>query len=114
MNDVTLPAAQWRTLCQRIIRSWNAPEDIATCVADSLVDSDLAGVYSHGVMRIPSYYACVKAGWYEPAERPEVVRESAATAMVDGHWGFGQPAMHKGLQVAMEKARAQGIASVGV
>ncbi|MCC7355020.1 MAG: Ldh family oxidoreductase [Anaerolineae bacterium] len=114
MNDITMQAAQWRELCQRIFQAWGAPEDIAACVANSLVEADLAGVYSHGVVRIGNYYNFVKPGWWHPEQRPEVIRESAAMAIVDGHWGFGQPAVHKGLQLGIEKARAQGIAGVGI
>jgi uncharacterized oxidoreductase len=114
MNDVTLSAAQWRSLCQHIFCSWGAPEDIAACVTDSLVGSDLAGVHSHGLLRIPSYYTCVKRGWYDPAGRPTVLRESAVMALIDGHWGFGQVAMHRGLKLGIAKAREQGIAGVGV
>jgi hydroxycarboxylate dehydrogenase B len=114
MNDVTLTAAQWRQVCQRIFGAWGAPEDIAACVAASLVESNLAGVHSHGVVRIGNYYRFVKEGWWRPAGRPKVLRESAATAVVSGDWGFGQPAMHKGLDLGIAKARAQGIAGVGV
>jgi hydroxycarboxylate dehydrogenase B len=114
MKDITLPAARWLELCQRIIRSWGTPEDAAACVAHSLIDSELSGMASHGVIRLVSYYACVKNGSYDPAGSPEIVKESAATALVDGHWGFGQPAAHKGLEVALAKARAQGIAGVGI
>ncbi len=114
MHDVTYSAAQWQEICRRILAAWGTPEDITGCVAHSLVDADLAGVHSHGVLRIPSYYNCVKRGWYEPAARPEVVRAEGVMALVDGHWGFGQVAMHLGLSVAMEQARAQGMAGVGV
>ena len=113
-NAMKLPAEQWREVARRIIRSWGAPDDVALNVADSLVGADLAGMYSHGVLRIASYYSFIKAGWLQPASRPAVIKESASTAVVDGKWGFGQPAAHKGLDLAMEKARAQGIAAVGV
>ena len=43
MDTVKMDAAHWRELCQRIFTAWGAPVDIAACVADSLVDSNLAG-----------------------------------------------------------------------
>jgi uncharacterized oxidoreductase len=114
MNDVSLSPAQWREVCERIFRAWGAPEDIATCVAHSLVESSLAGVDSHGVVRIGNYYRFVKPGWWRVASRPQVAREGPCIAIIDGNWGFGQPAMHMGLSLGIAKARERGIAGIGI
>jgi hydroxycarboxylate dehydrogenase B len=114
MNDVRFSAAQWCQVCVRILRAWGAPDDIAACVAHSLVESNLAGVDSHGVVRIGNYYRFIKPGWWLAAARPQVAREGPSTAIVDGNWGFGQPAMHMGLEVGIAKARRHGIAGIGI
>jgi LDH2 family malate/lactate/ureidoglycolate dehydrogenase len=114
MNDVRLDAVRWREVCERVFRAWGAPDDIAACVARSLVESNLAGVDSHGVVRIGNYYRFVKPGWWVPAGRPTVAREGPCTAIVDGTWGFGQPAMHMGLDLGIAKAQEHGIAGIGV
>jgi LDH2 family malate/lactate/ureidoglycolate dehydrogenase len=105
---------QWQELCERIFVSWGTPADIAQCVARSLVSSDLAGVSSHGVMRVPSYHRFLSAGWLDPAARPEVVREGPASALVESHWGFGQVAFWRAVELAVEKSRECGIAGIGV
>ena len=112
--SVTLTEAQWSDLACRIFRAWGAAEDLAASVSRSLVESDVAGVSSHGVLRIPMYHGFVKAGWLKPANRPEIVRESAGAAVIDGNWGFGQPAAELGTRLALDKARQHGIASVGL
>ncbi len=109
-----LSSQQWQEIGRRIFTSWGAPADIADGVALSLVDSDLAGVSSHGVLRIPSYYGFWRKGWLNLAGRAEVIKESPATLNVDGNWGFGQPAMHQALDWAIAKSRTQGIAGVGL
>jgi LDH2 family malate/lactate/ureidoglycolate dehydrogenase len=109
-----LSGEQWVETCRRVFTSWGAPDDIAGCVARSLVGSDLAGVSSHGVMRIPSYHRFLRAGWLDPAARPEVVRESAASALVESHWGFGQVAFWLAVELAIAKSKECGIAGVGV
>ena len=114
MNDVRLSAAQWREVCERVFRAWGAPDDIAACVAHSLVESNLAGVDSHGVVRIGNYYNFVKPGWWLAAGRPQVARQGPCTAIIDGNWGFGQPAMHLGVDVGIAKARELGIAGIGI
>jgi hydroxycarboxylate dehydrogenase B len=113
-DDVRMSPARWRDLCERVFTAWGAPADIAACVANSLVESNLAGIDSHGVVRIGNYYNFVKPGWWLPARRPTVTREGPCTAVVDGNWGFGQPAMHRGIELGIAKAREHGIAGIGV
>jgi LDH2 family malate/lactate/ureidoglycolate dehydrogenase len=109
-----LSSAQWHEIGRRIFVSWGAAADSAECVARSLVESDLAGFSSHGVLRIASYYGHWQAGWLNPTARAAVVSEGPAMALVDGHWGFGQPAMHTALDLAIAKSRTQGVAGVGL
>ncbi len=110
----TLSREQWQDLAGRILVSWGTPEDIAACVARSLVDADMAGMGSHGVLRIASYYSFLQAGWLKPAGRPAVAKEGPAVATVDGGWGFGQPAMYAALEIGIAKSRAEGVAAVGL
>lgn len=113
-NDVRLGPERWRVICARFFSAWGAPDDIAACVAHSLVESNLAGIDSHGVVRIVNYYNFVKPGWWLPRQRPSVLHESPCTAAVDGNWGFGQPAMHLGVDLGVARAREHGIAGIAV
>jgi len=83
-------------------------------VADHMVDANLAGHDSHGVRFIPAYAKRVRDGSIVPDARPELVRESAATALVDGHATFGQVAARYGTEVAIRKAKAEGACVVSV
>lgn len=114
MNDITLSAEKWYEVSRRVFSAWGAPEDIAACVASSLVDSDLAGIYSHGVIRVADYISYIKNGWWRAEGRPEIVRETPTTTAVDGRFGFGQPAAHLALDASIPKARAQGIAAASI
>jgi len=112
MNKMS--GTQWLEISRRIFISWGAPVDIANCVAQSLVNSDLAGISSHGVLRIPTYHEFLEKGWLNPTGRAQIIKESPAALNVDGNWGFGQPAMHQALEWAIAKSRLQGIAGVGL
>jgi hydroxycarboxylate dehydrogenase B len=114
MKETKLSPDAWREICHRFFKAWGAAEDTAACVANSLVESNLVGVDSHGVVRIGNYYKFVKPGWWIPGARPTVSREGPCTAVVDGNWGFGQPAMHMGIDLGVSKAREHGIAGIGV
>src|SRR5437879_2270112 len=66
------------------------PPEIAQTVAQSLVLANLKGHDSHGVIRVPDYFAWIERGWIVPDATPEIVSESGSVVIVDGHFGFGQ------------------------
>ncbi|HEV8633625.1 MAG TPA: Ldh family oxidoreductase [Chloroflexota bacterium] len=90
-----------------------APEAVARRVADALVDANLAGHDSHGVIRIPQYVEAVEGGEVVPDAEPKVLRETAVSALVDGGWGFGQVTALRAAEIAVARAKAQGLAAVG-
>lgn len=90
------------------------PADGAAWMGKLLVRANLRGHDSHGMIRIPQYVASWKKGDADPRAEPVVVQEGPATAIVDGRRGFGQIVARRGMEVAMEKAKAVGMAGVGV
>ena len=90
------------------------PADKARIVAQLLTDANGAGHDSHGVIRIPQYMKSIEQGEIVPSAPVEEVRGTSITAVIDGHWGFGQVAMSRAVDVALEKAGAHGLAAVTV
>jgi hydroxycarboxylate dehydrogenase B len=107
-------AEQLREVTQAIFSGAGAPGDVAAEMAEALVGANLAGHDSHGVIRIPAYLNQIKEGTLDPAARPEVVRETATTALVDGKWGFGHVAAKFGTDVAIRKAKEDQTAAVSI
>ncbi len=91
-----------------------ADADTARTVAESLVDADLEGVSSHGVMLVPMYVDRVLAGSVDPVARPEIVVDRAAVAVLDGRHGFGQVSGDEAMRIAVAKAQAYGLGLVTV
>jgi uncharacterized oxidoreductase len=114
MNAMTLGAAAWQAIAERIFTAWGASEKSAAMVARSLVESELAGVTGHGLIRVSDYISHARNGWVIPAGEPSVVRQTATTTLVDGGYGFGQPAAYYALDATLPKARSQGIAAASV
>jgi LDH2 family malate/lactate/ureidoglycolate dehydrogenase len=110
----TFTAQQLQRVGQAIFEAGGAPRDVAQRVSDSLVISNLMGHDSHGVIRIPSYLRSIERGRITPQAQPEVVRETATTALLDGHWAFGQVVAARGMEVAIAKAKEQNMAAVGM
>ncbi len=105
---------QLEALATAIFGAAGAPSDIAAHVAHSLVEANLVGHDSHGVLRIPSYLELLEKGAVVPAARPSVTRETATTAAVDGNWAFGMVTARFATNIAIEKARTQQVAAVSI
>jgi uncharacterized oxidoreductase len=111
---LSAPAQQLRVMTETIFRAAGAPPPIAETVADAFILANLLGHDSHGVMRIPSYVGEIKRGRLQPAAEPSVAKQAGATALVDGHSGFGQVAGRYATELAVGIAKEQGAAAVGV
>ena len=109
---VIIPAAHLRTQVQRIFLGYGASESVAQRLAHSLVESNLVGHDSHGVLRVPEYAERIRAGTLALDGRIEVVRETAATALIDCRWNLGQIALPQGMELAIRKARNVGVGMV--
>lgn len=111
---VRFQAAELARLSRSILEAVGTPDDLASVVAASLVDANLAGHDSHGVIRLNSYVANVRSGQVRPAARPQVQPLGGACARVDGGWGWGQPAAHLAADTAASLARANGAGLVTI
>jgi LDH2 family malate/lactate/ureidoglycolate dehydrogenase len=104
------------------LRDWTAtalravavPSDDATLVADSLVQADLWGHQSHGVMRLPWYVNRIVAGVMNPVTEPELVVDRGAVVVLDGHDGIGQVLAGTAMEIATDRAIAHGLGAVAV
>jgi len=98
-----------------IMKKAGIPEDDAKIVSDVLLQADKLGFDSHGVNRVKSIYLDrIKEGILNPITNFEIVRESPATAVVDGHNGMGQVIGNKSMKLAIEKAKKYGMGMVAV
>jgi len=111
---ILFPADELRDTATAIFRAAGADADPTEILVTHLIDANLAGHDSHGVLRIPSYVQAMKRGRIQPNARPAVIRETPVSALVDGNWTFGQVSARHGIDVAIAKAKAQGVAVVGV
>ena len=91
------------------------PDPDASVCASHIVDADRRGISSHGVNRMrPFYYERLKKGLQRPVTEMEVVRESPATAVVDGNFGMGHVIAKRSMGMAIDKAQEFGMGMVAV
>ncbi|MEA2594186.1 MAG: hypothetical protein QOF01_655 [Thermomicrobiales bacterium] len=103
-----------RDLVRGVLEGVGTPADIAGFVGDSLIDANLAGHDSHGVMRLLLYAETARSGQVDSSARACVTKRSGATAIVDGAFGWGQPAMWLATETAIELAQQFGLGAAVV
>jgi LDH2 family malate/lactate/ureidoglycolate dehydrogenase len=111
---ITIAPVTLEEFVRRIFQAVGAKEAGARQVAESLVASELAGHASHGVVRVCRYLENIAAGELQPTAEPVIVHQTPTIALVDGKWGFGQLAARLAMEIAIDKAREQGLAAAGV
>lgn len=87
---------------------------IAQRVAESLVESNLQGHDSHGVVRVNLYLDQIKEGRIHPNAEPEPVTESPSVIVMDARRGFGQWSAYVTINKVIAKAHAHGVAAGGI
>ena len=108
-----IQAGELRSLARGIFEALQVPSQEAAWVAELLVRANLVGHDSHGVIRIPQYVQAIQAALVQPGAPVEIVQESPATALIDGHWGLGQVVARQAMELAIQKAKEVAISSVG-
>lgn len=97
-----------------LLEAVGTSSEAARTVADGLIAANLAGHDSHGVLRLPGYLAGVQQGHVQPRATPCVSSTSGATTIVDGEYGWGQPAMWLATNAAVERSREFGLGAAVV
>jgi uncharacterized oxidoreductase len=92
-----------------LLTAGGARADEAVIVAESLVAANLRGHDSHGVVRIPSYLEKLDRHEAVPGAPLEILKETPAILMADGHWGFGQVQARRLTERLIEKTQVSGM-----
>lgn len=103
-----------RDFGSRVLETLGVPGADAALVADSLVQADLWGHGSHGMLRLPWYAARLRSGAMRAVTEPAVLADTGPLVLLDGRDGVGQVLTERARVLAVERARAHGIGAVGV
>ncbi|MDF5754318.1 Ldh family oxidoreductase [Spongiactinospora sp. TRM90649] len=98
----------------RILVASGLPDADARLVADCLVQADLWGHQSHGLLRLGWYVNRLRSGVMTPRTAPETVIDGGAVATIDGHDGVGQVLAAHAAREATARAARHGIGAVAV
>lgn len=91
-----------------------AAEWIARDVTKAVVEAEATGNKICGLYYLESYCLQLRSGRVKGAVEPVVTRPRSGVVAVDGQLGFAQSAFARGLPVALEAARQNGVATLAV
>ena len=100
--------------CTSILEKAGLPHDQARITADHLVEANLMGHDSHGVIRVPGYTQYVQAGQYLPVGAHKIERESSTIAVIDARQSMGIVLAYEAMDLAVEKACQHDVGAVTV
>ncbi len=78
-----------KAFIQRCIEKCGSTPEHASCLADVVIEGDIRGHYSHGLNRLEMYANEILKGQCDGRIAPVIVKETPATALVDGQNGIG-------------------------
>lgn len=113
-GSIRVPAQSiidWAVSC---LEALDMPTDDARELAESLVQTSLWGIDSHGIARLPHYMERLRRGSIKARPQIVVKETGASTAQVHGDQGQGIVVGHRAARLAVDMARKSGIAAVGV
>jgi len=110
--ELTVTLERLKAFIHEALAKLGLPDSDAMTVAALMAEADLRGSDGHGVTRLPQYGRRIKAGGFNVRPNIHVVREQAATALLNGDNGMGHLVMKRAAEIAIEKARSTGIAWV--
>jgi uncharacterized oxidoreductase len=110
----TIPAPKLIDLVAAIMEAGGSSAPESRTIARRLVDSNLVGHDSHGVLRVGKYLEWVRDGWLKPNTSPSIVFDSDTIAIIDGNRGFGQVTGEFATNLGIRKAAQKGIAMIGL
>jgi L-2-hydroxycarboxylate dehydrogenase (NAD+) len=112
-QEVRIPAGELTAFVTRAFIAAGLPDADAHSVAGLMVEADLRGSDTHGVIRLPLYVRRLRAGGVNAKPNIRVVSDRASVALIDGDNGMGHLVMRRAAELAIEKAKATGIGWVG-
>jgi L-2-hydroxycarboxylate dehydrogenase (NAD+) len=105
---------QLEAFIARAMQAVGVPQADARISGELMTRADVQGSEGHGIFRLPQYVRRIKGGAVNVRPNIRIEREAAAMALVDGDNGMGHLVMRFATEMAIEKAKAAGVAWVGV
>ena len=109
-----IAAGPLEELVRKIFEAVGCAPDEADAVAHHLVESNLMGHDSHGVIRVLPYVTYIREGKWRAGGWGRIVKDKGLAVTIDGEQHLGQVVARKAIEIGCERAKEHGMALVGV
>ncbi len=99
---------------QAVLQAYGVNIDHARICAARMIEADLRGMHGHGIFRLPGYCRRIEEGGYNLEPAIQLQRETPVSALVDGDNGLGQVVVTFAVELAIRKAKENGLAWIGI
>ena len=106
--------AALRVFVEKLFAASGSDSNEASMVADHLVESNLRGHDSHGVIRVSKYVGWVREGALLPNIHASIASDRGALLAVDGGFGYGQVIGREAMTLAADRAKQLGMCAVAI
>jgi uncharacterized oxidoreductase len=86
----------------------------ATALADHLIDANLTGHDSHGVIRVAPYLQLLRAGATIANRHARIAKDAGPLLTIDGQQGHGIAIAREATAIGIERAKEHGVAVLGI
>lgn len=111
---VAVPEYEASRIVMDIFNRLGCQNEISQAISDHLIDANLCGMESHGVMRVMQYAERIRNGTMRINVQPETRTNKHGMTIVDGGMGSGIPTMTFAYETAMELASDCGLSAVSI
>ena len=98
----------------KLFAASGSDENESRTVAGHLVESNLRGHDSHGVIRVSKYVDWVRQGALIPNAHSTIVSDRGALITIDGGFGYGQVIGREAMALATTRAKQLGMCAVAI
>lgn len=111
---VTIPARSLSDFVRDIFAKAGCSVDEGARIGQYLVEANLTGHDSHGVVRVPRYVQMLRDKAIVPDVTVDVVIDTPVLAVVDAKYGFGQTVAPQAVRLGIGKCRQMGLSAVAL
>ena len=100
--------------CEAVFTNVGVAQEDAGILARVLLETEMRGVFTHGIFRVPKYVDCIQKNGIKTESRLQLIADTPSWALADGQGGLGIVLSHKAMRLAIEKAKQTGVGIVNV
>jgi hydroxycarboxylate dehydrogenase B len=113
-EKMIIPAKSLSLYVAKIFEKNGVSAEESERIGHRLVNANLTGHDSHGVIRVPRYVNWLADGTLVKGQEVSVVSDSGVIAVLDGHNGFGQSVGEQAVKIGIDKALENGVGIIAL